>query len=222
MAIGAFGLLPKFISFAISHVKKYLLSNISRKHATTKLSFIFGKIHLNESEIRRFLFKNVTIETPRHTKRNHRFTPSAPRTAASPLCAPWCGPVALGRDAWPPPPVPPPSRLALFTPAGAPGPVAARYHGAWLFIPPAERLLHQGSCDRTVVVGRAMKKCTVRPYFPLSAHAPKHAESSAASHGNHETKIPPPRPSFCASSSLVSRRTLLLAACRSAEYAAKR
>ena len=56
MAIGDFGLLSKFISFAISHVKKYLLSNISRKHATTKLSFIFGKIRLNECEIRRFLF----------------------------------------------------------------------------------------------------------------------------------------------------------------------
>ena len=57
MAIGDFGLLSKFISFAISHVKKYLFSNISRKHATTKLSFIFGKIRLNESEIRRFSFQ---------------------------------------------------------------------------------------------------------------------------------------------------------------------
>ena len=57
MAIGNFGLLSKFISFAISHVKKYLFSNISRKHATTKLSFIFDTIRLNESEIRRFSFQ---------------------------------------------------------------------------------------------------------------------------------------------------------------------
>lgn len=57
MAIGNFGLLSKFISFAISHVKKYLFSNTSRKHATTKLSFIFDTIRLNESEIRRFSFQ---------------------------------------------------------------------------------------------------------------------------------------------------------------------
>ena len=87
MAIGDFGLLSKFISFAISHVKKYLLSNISRKHATTKLSFIFGKIRLNESEIRRFLFKNVTADTlPSYKTEPSVYTVRSTHRRIPPLC----------------------------------------------------------------------------------------------------------------------------------------
>ena len=93
MAIGDFGLLSKFISFAISHVKKYLFSNISRKHATTKLSFIFGKIRLNESEIRRFLFKNVTADT----LPSYKTEPSVYTARVPPPRAPWCGPVTVGK-----------------------------------------------------------------------------------------------------------------------------
>ena len=98
--------------------------------------------------------RDVPIAPPRlGAVRSFAFRAFSAHTARTP----WCGPVAIGRDAWPPPPVGAPH---LPTRAAAPLSVAARHRSTRLCIVHTLRVLHAVACQqglpaRGTVRGRA-------------------------------------------------------------------